>query len=75
MVKTGIIGGSGLEDPDILDSPEIIKVSNKYGSPASPLICGKISNTETVILSRHGKDHTPIAYPFDRHLRSLLEII
>ncbi|HOF21939.1 MAG TPA: S-methyl-5'-thioadenosine phosphorylase [Bacteroidales bacterium] len=58
MVKIGIIGGSGLEDPEILDSPEIINISNKYGSPASPLVCGKIGNTETVILSRHGKDHT-----------------
>lgn len=58
MAKIGIIGGSGLEDPEILDSSEIINVSNKYGSPGSPLVCGKIGNTETVILSRHGKDHS-----------------
>ena len=58
MAKIGIIGGSGLEDPEILDSSEIINVSNKYGSPGSPLVCGKIGNTETVILSRHRKDHS-----------------
>ena len=58
MVKIGIIGGSGLENPEILSSPEIYNVTNKYGTPGSPLICGKINNTEIVILSRHGKDHT-----------------
>ena len=58
MVKIGIIGGTGLEDPEILSYPEIYNVTNKYGSPGSSLICGKISKTDIVILSRHGKDHT-----------------
>lgn len=53
MKKIGIIGGSGLEDPEILSSPEIYNVKNRYGKPSSPLICGRLGNTDIVILSRH----------------------
>jgi 5'-methylthioadenosine phosphorylase len=58
MAKIGIIGGSGLEDPEILISAEEKNIITPYGTPSSPLICGKIINTEVVILSRHGKAHT-----------------
>lgn len=58
MIKTGIIGGSGLEDPDIIDSPEVINVETPYGGTSSPLLCGRVNGGEVVILSRHGKDHT-----------------
>ncbi|MFC2103754.1 S-methyl-5'-thioadenosine phosphorylase [Bacteroidota bacterium] len=58
MAKVAIIGGSGLEDPNILKSPQIIKVDTPFGEPTSELTCGKIGETEVVILSRHGKKHT-----------------
>lgn len=57
MLKIGIIGGSGLDDPQILKNPEEKKVKNKYGEPSSPLTCGKINGIEVVILARHGKHH------------------
>ena len=58
MAKVGIIGGSGLEDPAILKSPEKIEVETPYGEPSSELTTGKIDDTDVVILSRHGKKHT-----------------
>lgn len=58
MAKVAIIGGSGLEDPDILKSPKTIKVETPYGEPTSELTTGKIGNVDVVILSRHGKKHT-----------------
>lgn len=58
MTKVAIIGGSGLENPDILKSPQIIKVDTPFGEPSSELTCGKIGEIEVVILSRHGKKHT-----------------
>ncbi len=57
MTKIAIIGGSGLEDPKIPDSPEEKHYDTPYGWPSSPLLCGNISGTGVVILSRHGKDH------------------
>ncbi|HOO98075.1 MAG TPA: S-methyl-5'-thioadenosine phosphorylase [Bacteroidales bacterium] len=57
-MKTGIIGGSGLENPEILKSPEKKHVTTPYGVPSSDLICGTIGSSEIVILSRHGFDHS-----------------
>lgn len=57
MVKIGIIGGSGLDDPDILKNFETHDVTTKYGQPSSPLMTGKIGEIETVILARHGRKH------------------
>jgi 5'-methylthioadenosine phosphorylase len=58
MVKVGIIGGSGLENPDILKSPEEIATETIYGHPSSPLLTGKIGGVDVVLLSRHGYNHT-----------------
>ena len=57
MPKVGIIGGSGLDDPQILKQPTAKEVDNKFGQPSSSLTCGKIDGVEVVILARHGKDH------------------
>lgn len=58
IIKIGIIGGSGLEDPKILKDAKEISVSTKFGKPSSPLTTGKISNVDVVILARHGKKHS-----------------
>ncbi len=57
MVKVGIIGGSGLEDPNLLKQPQIQKVDTPYGPPSSSLTFGCIQDVDVVILSRHGKQH------------------
>jgi len=57
MVKVGIIGGSGLDDPDILTSAEIIRVDTPYGRPSSALSAGKISGVDVVLIARHGEKH------------------
>ena len=58
MVKIGIIGGSGLDDPKILKNAKKISVETDYGSPSSSLSTGKIEGVRIVILSRHGRGHT-----------------
>ncbi|MBI2671736.1 S-methyl-5'-thioadenosine phosphorylase [Candidatus Woesearchaeota archaeon] len=57
-VKIGIIGGSGLDDPDILKDKKEKEVITTYGNPSSNLIIGKINGVDVVILARHGKKHT-----------------
>ncbi len=57
MVRIGIIGGSGLDDPDILKDPVELEISTEYGDPSSSLLSGKINDVETVILARHGRKH------------------
>lgn len=58
MIRVGIIGGSGLENPDILKKREEFAADTPYGTTASPLLSGTINNKNVVILSRHGRDHT-----------------
>ena len=58
IIKIGIIGGSGLEDPKILKDAKDIPANTKFGNPSSYLTTGKISDVDVVILSRHGKNHS-----------------
>jgi 5'-methylthioadenosine phosphorylase len=58
MIKIGIIGGSGLEDPELLKDPEESVISTPYGKPSSSLLRGNIGNVKVVLLSRHGRSHT-----------------
>lgn len=58
MIKIGIIGGSGLDDPDILKHPQEVEMSTPYGNPTSSLTCGSIEGVDVAILARHGKDHS-----------------
>ena len=53
----GIIGGSGLDDPKLLQDYEEKKISTPYGNPSSTITCGKILGIDVCILARHGKNH------------------
>lgn len=57
-VKIGIIGGSGLDNPDILKDFKELEVSTPFGRPSSQLKEGKINNINVVLLARHGVNHT-----------------
>jgi 5'-methylthioadenosine phosphorylase len=58
IVKIGIIGGSGLDNPDILKDAKDIEVDTPYGKPTSPLKIGRIHDIEVVLIARHGREHT-----------------
>ncbi len=68
MIKVGIIGGSGLDDPNILSDARMITVDTPYGQPTSDLTCGSIEGVEVVIIARHGKDHS--IYPSKVNFRA-----
>ncbi len=75
-VKIAVIGGSGLDDPKILEAPMEIDVETPFGRPASSLTAGRIGSREVVILARHGKDHgiMPTKVPFRANIWALKEI-
>ena len=56
-MKIGIIGGSGLENPEILDNFKIKEVETPFGKPSSPLMTGTLGSMDVVIISRHGLKH------------------
>jgi 5'-methylthioadenosine phosphorylase len=53
-----IIGGSGLNDPELIGNPETKLVSTRYGSPSSPPETGYLDGKQVCFLARHGKGHT-----------------
>jgi 5'-methylthioadenosine phosphorylase len=76
MVKIGIIGGSGLDDPKLLQGAIATEADTPYGKPSSRLSVGKIGNVDVVILSRHGKRHhlSPSQVNFRANISALKSI-
>ena len=56
-MKLGIIGGSGLDNPDLLEHYQEIETETPFGKPSSPIITGKIKGIDIFIISRHGRKH------------------
>lgn len=56
----GVIGGSGLDNPDLFVPESEREMETVYGMPSSPLRKGRLRGTdaELVLLSRHGIGHT-----------------
>ena len=75
MTKIGIIGGSGLDDPNILKDARLVEVTTPYGSPSSPLTVGTIGGKEVVLLARHGKQHqySPTEVNYQANIHALKE--
>ncbi|WP_010261863.1 S-methyl-5'-thioadenosine phosphorylase [Treponema primitia] len=58
MAVVGIIGGSGLDNPDIFSNSQDEDVTTAYGKPSAPLKHGIIGGVPVVLLGRHGREHT-----------------
>lgn len=75
-IKIGIIGGSGLDDPKMLENYKEIDVNTPFGKPSDSLITGKIKGKEVVILARHSRRHSimPTKVPYRANIWALKEI-
>lgn len=58
MTKIAIIGGSGLEKTNLIQSVTSTELNTKWGKPSSPIIEGKLGTVSVAFLSRHGYDHS-----------------
>lgn len=52
IIQIGIIGGSGLDDPDFFKDATEQKVKTPYGDPSDSLFSGKLNGVNCVLLSR-----------------------
>lgn len=73
MVKVGIIGGSGLDDSDMLKGAREMVVDTPYGTPSSALLCGRLKGVNVVMVARHGKKHqySPSQVNYRANIRAL----
>ncbi len=58
MATIGIIGGSGLDNPEILQNPRDQRISTPYGEMTSPVRLGTIGAHDICLVARHGREHT-----------------
>jgi 5'-methylthioadenosine phosphorylase len=58
MANIGIIGGSGLDNPDILENSRDFQHTTAYGSSSSSVRSGTIGKHDVFLLARHGREHT-----------------
>ena len=68
MTRVGIIGGSGLDDPKILQSFNKDKIHTPYGSTSDFVVQGKLKNVDVVVIPRHGDRHR--IYPTNVNFRA-----
>ncbi len=72
-VKIGIIGGSGLDNPDFPGNAADVPYSTVWGDPSSPLREGDIHGIPVALLARHGREHTvpPSAVNYRANIQAL----
>ncbi len=58
MKRIGIIGGTGLDDPEFLQQIAERLVDTPHGTPSSPIRLGQLAGRDVAMLARHGREHT-----------------
>jgi len=56
--EIGLIGGTGVYDPQLLTNVEEVKIHTPYGPPSDSVMIGEIENTKLAFIPRHSKKHT-----------------
>jgi 5'-methylthioadenosine phosphorylase len=57
QAEIGIIGGTGLYDPELLKNVEEVTVDTPYGAPSDAITVGELAGKSVAFLPRHGKKH------------------
>lgn len=75
MPKIGIIGGSGLDNPNILKNGKDVEITTPFGPPSSLIKTGTIGGVEVALIARHGREHTlpPTQVNFRANIYALKE--
>lgn len=57
-VEMGIIGGTGIYDPEIFEKEKEIKVYTPFGQPSDLVSIGYYKSVKVAFIPRHGRSHT-----------------
>jgi len=73
LPEVAIIGGSGLYDPGIFESPIEVQMHTPYGLPSDNVIVGKVGGRWVAFLPRHGRGHKypPHRIPYRANIYAL----
>jgi 5'-methylthioadenosine phosphorylase len=68
QIEFGVIGGTGLYDPNLLKNVQEITIDTPYGKPSDAFTIGELNGRTVAFLPRHGKLHT--IRPTDLNVRA-----
>lgn len=76
MVKIGIIGGSGIYDPEKFEHIETVFPDTEFGKPSDEILIGKLNGVEVAFLPRHGKSHQhpPHKVPYKANIKAMKDL-
>ena len=76
MPRIGIIGGSGIYNPDRFEIIKTVFPDTPYGKPSDEILIGKLSGVEVAFLPRHGKQHQhpPSSVPYRANIYALKQL-
>jgi len=55
--EIGIIGGTGIYDPELLENVKKIRVSTPFGDPSDEITVGEFAGRKVAFINRHGPGH------------------
>jgi len=58
QAEIGIVGGTGVYDPQFLEKSEEVKLSTPYGAPSDFVTVGELGGRKVAFVPRHGRRHT-----------------
>jgi len=72
----GIIGGTGVYDPQLLEDTSMVEINTPYGSPSDTITLGTFESKHVAILPRHGFGHSipPHAINFKANIWALKKL-
>jgi 5'-methylthioadenosine phosphorylase len=74
--EIGIIGGSGVYDPAVLEGVEEIKAYTPFGAPSDLILVGSLHGRRVAFIPRHGRRHQlpPHRVPYRANIWALKEL-
>lgn len=58
LAEIGVIGGTGVYDPELLENAQKIKLATPFGAPSDEITIGKLAGRNVAFINRHGPGHT-----------------
>jgi len=56
-IELGIIGGTGVYDPEVIEDTKEVKVHTPFGAPSDLLLIGYYKGRKLAFIPRHGRQH------------------
>lgn len=72
----GIIGGTGIYDPELLKDIKQIKISTPFGRTSDLITTGKLRGKDIIVIPRHGANHfyNPSTVPYRANIWAMKEL-